>query len=59
MQENERDYGRSISSSVKKGYFDRQHLMFVGFDSDFELKSEGGKYQNSMTLGFMEIEKYK
>ena len=33
--------------------------MFVGVHPDFENKSEGSKYQNSMTLVAMEIEKYQ
>ena len=43
----------------KWSVFDLKHPMFVGVHPDFEQKSEGSKYQNSMTLVNMVIEKYQ
>ena len=45
---------------VPKGaIFDSKHPMFVGVHLDFEQKSEVSKYQNSMTLVDIAIEKYQ
>ena len=43
----------------KKGIFDSKHPIFIRVHPAFEQKSEGRKYQNSMTLVAMEVEKYQ